>query len=317
MSNGSKIKVLLTYLVFPLAMATYFRKALQNRDDVDLKVAGIYTGSWIPWLGGMNLPEKYAIPPDVSLSFSLHINEYPYEEVTKRLGDWTPDLIIQVDAGFHAKYRPTSGMVVTVGTDPHVLNDFYDVPRKYSDKFFNMQAVYSKDKDIYLPYAYSKYDFYPIHIDGLEDGTWKDKDAVLIGMPYEQRVQWVNELRKRDVSVIFENGPVFDEARALYNRGRIGLNWSSLDDLNCRAFELPAMKLAPVMNLVSDVGRFFDQGTHYLGFKSLPEAVEQVVWLKENPFVAQQMAERAYQNVLPHTYDARVTQILKETGFVV
>ena len=60
----TKIKVLLTYLVYPLAMATYFKKALEHREDVDLKVAGIYTGSWIPWNNGMNLPEKYAIPLD-------------------------------------------------------------------------------------------------------------------------------------------------------------------------------------------------------------------------------------------------------------
>ena len=318
----TKIKILLTYIVYPLAMATYFRKALEHREDVDLKVAGIYTGAWIPWLGGITLPEKYAVPPDVALPFSLNTNEYPYELLKAQLGDWVPDLIIQVDAGFHAKYKPVDGMVVTVGTDPHVLNDFYDTPRKYSDKFFNMQDVYKKSGDVYLPYAYSKYDFYPMEdkfdLDTVGHSVIeKDTDAVMIGMPYEQRVQWVQELRKRGVSVIFENGPVFDEARALYNRGRIGLNWSSLDDLNCRAFELPAMKLAPVMNLVSDVGKFFTQGKHYIGFKGLPEAVENAVWLKEHPLEMNQMAEAAYQNVLPHTFDARVEQILQECGFVV
>jgi hypothetical protein len=316
MSN--KIKVLLTYLVYPLAMATYFRKALQHRDDVDLRVAGIYTGSWIPWMGGMTLPEKYAIPPDIALPLTLGTNEYPYELVKVMLGDWKPDLIIQVDAGFHAKHKPTDGMVVTVGTDPHVLNDFYDTPRKYSDKFFNMQAVYSKPDDIYLPYAYSQYDFYPDIFDEIyEPHRGKDLDAVLIGMPYEQRQQWVNALKSKGVNVFMENGPVFDEARMIYNRGRIGLNWSSLDDLNCRAFELPAMKLAPVMNLVSDIGRFFQQGDHYAGFTRLEEAVENVVYLKEHPLEAPQMAERAYQNVLPHTYDNRVEMILKECGFLV
>jgi hypothetical protein len=309
-----KIKVLLTYLVYPLAMATYFRKALEHREDVDLKVAGIYTGQWIPWMGGMTLPAKYAIPPDVPLPLSLNVNEYPYELIKGQLGDWKPDLVIQVDAGFHAKYKPSDGMVVTVGTDPHVLNEFYDVPRKYSDKFFNMQAVYSKDRDVYLPYAYSKYDCYPM--DDAFMGIPLDTDAVLIGMPYEQRVQWVNELRKRGVRVIFENGPVFDEARELYNRGRIGLNWSSMDDLNCRAFELPAMKLCPVMNKVTDADRIFVDGVDYLSFSNLNEAIEKVVWAKENPDKAQQIAERAYKNVEYETYDERVTTILKETGFV-
>ena len=134
-------------------------------------------------------------------------------------------------------------------------------------------------------------------------------------MPYEQRVQWVDILRSKGVKVIFENGPILDEARHLYARGLIGLNWSSLDDLNCRAFELPAMKLAPVMNLVSDVGKFFIQGNHYLGFREMGEAVEQVMWLLEHSGSLSTMASDAYENVLPHTYDARVEQILKAAGF--
>lgn len=319
----NKIKILLTYLVYPLAMATYFRKALEHREDVDLRVAGIYTGSWIPWGSGMNLPEKYAVPPDVILPLTLGTNEYSYELVKAMLGGWTPDLIIQVDAGFHAKHKPTDGMVVTVGTDPHVLNDFYDTPRKYSDKFFNMQASYSKDGDIYLPYAYSKYDFYPelksdggaTGIDELEKSQ-KDLDAVLVGNTYESRLSWVSELRSRGVSVAHELGPVFDEARALYNRGRIGLNWSTLDDLNCRAFELPAMKLCPVMNRVTDANKFFAEGFNYLPFSNMNEAIEQVIWAKEHPEDAQVFAERAYQNVLPHTYDARVDMLLRECGLI-
>lgn len=312
-----KIKVLLTYIVYPLAMATYFKKALEHRDDVDLKVAGPYTGQFIPWMGGMNLPAKYAIPPDIPLPFPPNIGEYNYEIIKGQLGDWVPDLIIQIDAGLHFKYRPVDGMVVTVGTDPHVLNDWYDTPRKYSDKFFNMQNVYSKSGDIYLPYAYSKYDFYPEQMtDEIGVEQPKDVDCVMIGMPYEQRVQWVNELRKRDVSVIFENGPVFDEARTLYNRGRIGLNWSSLDDLNCRAFELPAMKLFPVMNRVTDSYQFLSN-VDFWEFENLNGAIEGVLWAKDNPEKAKVCAEKVYQMILPHTFDERVTQILKECKFMV
>ncbi len=303
----TKIKVLLLYIVYPMAIGTYFRKALEHRDDVDLKVAGIYTGEWIPWLGGMTLPKKYDNPPDIPLPFSVGVGSVNYDIVKVQLGDWKPDIIINVDAGLHWKYKPADGWVVTVGTDPHVLN--YDEPRSYSDAFFNMQACYSKQGDIYLPYAYSKYDHFPV------DNSIKDTDAVLIGMPYENRVKWVERLRQKGVSVIFENGPVFDEARELYNRGRIGLSWSSMDDLIARVFELPAMKLAPVVNLVPDIARFF-QDKHYLGFTSLDEAVEKVLWLKEHPDKASEMAEEAYQNVIPHTYDVRVEQILKAGGFI-
>ncbi len=305
-----KIKILLTYLIFPLAMATYFKKALQHRDDVDLKVAGTYTGSWIPWNHGMNLPEKYATPPDISLPFSLNVNEYNYELIKAKLGDWVPDLIVQIDAGFHFKYKPSDGMVVTVGTDPHVLNDWYDIPRKYSDKFFNMQKVYSREKDIYLPYAYSKYDVYP------DDTVSKDVDAVLLGLQYEKRVEWISRLRTMGMYVFTENGPVFDEARAIYNRAKIGLNWSTLDDLNCRFFELPAFKICPVMNYVPDAQLFLEPDVDYLQFAGMKEAVEKSMWAKLNPDRAKEIAQRAYNKILPHTFDNRVEMILKECGFI-
>lgn len=308
-----KIKVLLVYIVYPLAMATYFRKALEHRDDVDLRVAGPYTAEWIPWLGGMTVPKKYAIPPDLPLPFPPSIGEINYDIIKAQLGEWKPDIIINVDAGLHFKYKPSDGIVVTVGTDPHVLN--YDAPRSYSDKFFNMQLCYSKPGDIYLPYAYSQYDHYPDFLDECyEPNHGKDTDCVLIGMPYPQRIQWVQALRDRGVSVIFENGPIFDEARALYNRGRIGLNWSSMDDLNARAFEIPAMKLCPVMNVVPDLHRFEHYKSTFI-FGNMNEAIDVVMDAVQNPYMASSVAESAYQQVQGQTYDARIEQIFKECGF--
>lgn len=316
----SKIKVLLVYIVYPLAMATYFKKALEHRDDVDLKVAGPYTGNWMPWLGGMSVPQKYAIAPDVPLPFSPNVGEINYEIIKAQLGDWVPDIIINVDAGLHFKYKPTDGMVVTVGTDPHVLNVWYDAPRTYSDKFFNMQKVYSKAGDIYLPYAYSQHDFYP-EIVQLNDSLFveqeKDLDAVLIGMPYTHvpRVQWVEALKKHGLKVVLENGPIFDEARHYYARAKIGLNWSSMDDLNCRAFELPAMKIYSVMNRVTDL-KDFAFSDHVGIFDDLGGAVDEVLWAMNHPEAAEQEAELAYEAVKGETFDARVEQILKECRFI-
>ena len=323
---ASKIKILCLSLWFPLTMSRYFEKAFRHREDLDFKTCGVYTGAWIPWNFGMELPTKYAIPPDFPLPFRPDVGQINYEIVKAQLGDWIPDIVLTIDAGICWKYKPSDGLVVHIATDPHVLN--YDYQRTISDKFFSMQASYMKSNDEYLPYAYSKYDFYPEEFPvrytagGQLESGWakplKDLDAALIGLQYTHvpRVQCIEELKKRGLNVFTENGPVFDEARAIYNRARIGLNWSTLDDLNCRAFELPAMKLAPVMNLVSDIGKFFVQGEHYLGFRELPEAIENVMWLKEHPLELNQLAERAYQNVLPHTFDARVEQILRTCGFV-
>ena len=319
-----KIKVLMLYLAYPLSMASYFRRALERRTDIDLKIAGIFTGAFIPWMGGMELPQKYVKPIDIPLPFNPNIGVINYELVKAQLGNWKPDIIINIDAGLHWKYKPVEGLVVTVGTDPHVLNDFYDTPRKYSDLFFNMQLSYARGADFYLPYAYDPTVHYPMDGKSLilaENEKWydlsksiieKDADAVLIGMPYEHRVQWVEALRAKGVSVLFENGPVFDEYRELNNRARIGLNWSSLDDLNARAYELAAMKLSPVMNKVSDLER---SGIECATFTTLPEAVDAVMYLKENDKARVELAELAYKSVQGETYDKRISQIFKMAGF--
>lgn len=305
------IKVLMLSIWYPLTMSRYFERAFRRDPNVDLKTTGAFTGSWIPWMGGMNLPEKYAVPPDVPLPFSPAVNRVSYNLVRANLPeDWKPDIVLAVDAGVNWSGKPFEGVVATVATDPHALN--YDEQRKISDKFFNMQRTYSEHGDIYLPYAYDPTVHYPVHIDGLEDGTWKDKDVVLIGMPYQKRVQWIDELQRRNVSVIFENSPIFDEYRVLANRARIGLNWSDQLDLNARFFETPAFGLPLVTNRVPDAHEYMTEGTHYLGFDQLPEAVEKVMYLKDNPEEARKMGELAREAIRPHTYDARVNQILKD-----
>lgn len=300
------IKVLCLSIWYPLAMSRYFEKALRHNELLDVKTCGVYTATWIPWMGGMNLLPKYAIPPDLPLPLAPNVGEVNYELVKAQLGDWKPDLVLTIDAGIRWKYKPTDGIVAHVGTDPHVLN--YDAARRMSDKFFNMQKVYSQSGDIYLPYAYSQYDHFP------DDTVSKDTDAVLIGMPYPERIQWVNALRERGVSVIFENGPVYDEARALYNRGRIGLNWSSMKDLNARAFELAAMKLYPVVNHVPDMD--LHPCFKYFGYyRSMDAAIANVNWAVNHRGEAEGLAEQVYKDIQGQTYDARVNQILKECGF--
>lgn len=317
----SKIKVLLLQIYYPLSMGRYFDRALRRRDDVDLITCGPYTGSWIPWLGGMNVAEKYALPPDIPLPLPPNVGQVNYELVKANLpANWIPDIVLTVDAGIHWRYKPNEGYVAHVATDPHALN--YDYQRTISDKFFNMQLCYSKPDDIYLPYAYDPTVHYPMdntyrYRNYMSDPTIieKDTDAVLIGMPYEQRVQWVNALRSRGVSVIFENGPIFDEYRIQNNRARIGLNWSSLNDLNARAFEIPAMKLYPVINNVPDWWKHESLHHHHI-FNNLGEAVDAVLWARDNPEKARENAEVAYELVQGETYDARVSQILKECKFL-
>lgn len=305
----NKIKVLLLYIVYPLAMGTYFKRALERNPDVDLKVVGPYTGSWIPWTdaqhpGGMSLPEKYAIPPDLPLDLPPNIGRVNYEYIAAQLDGWKPDLVMCVDAGINWVSKPHEGYVVTVGTDPHVLN--YSHARSISDKFFCMQKCYSEPGDIYLPYAYDP----SAHF---STGTEKDIDAVIVGNTYQDRLTWVGELRKHGVSVEHQLGIVFDEARALYNRGRIGLNWSTLNDLNARFFEIPAFGLPMVANRVPDAHLFLTEDEDYVAFSTLPEAVEKVLYLKNNSGERERIAVNGFKKIQGQTYDARIDQILTES----
>jgi hypothetical protein len=313
-----RIKVLCLSIWYPLSMSRYFERAMRRNPAYDLKTVGAYTGSWIPWTDaehpdGMSMPEKYAKSPDLPLPFPPNTQRVNYEFVKAQLGDWTPDIVIAIDAGVNWTHKPQDGYVVTIATDPHVLP--YDHQRKISDKFFNMQLCYKEEKDVYLPYAYDPTVHRPVHIEGLEDGTWKDLDAVLIGNIYQERVQWVSELRKHGVNIEHKLGVIFDEARELANRALIGLNWSSLNDLNARFFETPAFGLAMVANRVPDAHLFLKEDEDYLAFTGLDEAIEKVLYLKKYPSEIERIAYNGYQKIQGETYDARVSQVLQECGF--
>lgn len=300
-----KKTVLMLSRHFPLTMARYFENAFRLREDVELVTVGPYTGSWIPWLGGMYLDNKYANPP--SIQFPQHMSRrFPYEFVKVELDKRgiKPDLIVTVDAGIHWAMRPNENCpVVHVATDPHVLD--YGLPRSYSDFFFNMQSAYMQNGDIHLPYAF--------------DDTWcyreelpKEYDAALVGMPYPNRVNLVNNLRAKGLKVAFENGPVFDEYRKLNNKARIGLNWSSLNDLTCRVFEIMGMGLIPIVNNVPELSMHFRNGEHYLGFDTMDEAVASIVEVAANPDDYNVMWSDAMKLVYAkHTYRHRVAQIME------
>lgn len=306
-----KIKILLLSTWFPLTMSSYFRRALERRPDVELRTVGIFTNTFIPWGGGIHLPQKYAIPPTYPLPFGPEVDTVDYNLVKMYKGDWKPDIVLTVGTNIKWKSKPDEGMVVHVGTDSHVLNWFYDVPRKYSDKFFNMQASYMQAGDLYLPYAYDPTVHYEM------SGVEKDHDVSMIGLPYEMRVNIVNALRAEGFKVIFRNDIAFDEYREENNRALIGINWASMDDLNARAFEIPMMGQVELMNPVTDA---FSMRHHYfaraLQIDSVSSAVRQVKWVMDNKKDAIANLHCMQQEMKGETYDARIQELLTVCGFL-
>lgn len=294
------MKVVLSGIFYPMAILRYFEAALRRREGIELYTVGPFTGSWIPWAGGMHLPVKYAREPNMVLP-KLQ-NYVPITFIEKQL-PWEPDLWLQIDAGFHLHGKPDKGKNVIVGTDPHVLN--YDQQRNFADDFYCMQTPYMQDGDKYLPYAY--------------DPVWhspeqqpQNYDVCLIGLHYDQRTQLVDRLRANGLKVYYDLGPSFDEARVLYNQAPIGLNWSSLKDLTARVFELLGMKRLAVVNRVPDLERFFKDEIDLVIFDNLEDAEQAVMFYHGDTRRAQQIAEQGHKTVEPHTWDARIEQVIND-----
>ena len=298
------MKILLLYKAYPLAMASYFRRALERRQDVELFTSGEFFGQYIPWNGGMEVPMKY--PNVVDLPLPRGVSSPSWGMISNRL-PWKPDIVLNVDAGFHLSSKPDVPYYV-VATDPHVLGDWYSKVRPLADKFFNMQFAYMQEGDELLPYAFDPTCHYPDKMNVQEE-----YDCSIIGLHYPQRDEWVSRLRAKGVKVNYRIGDIYDEYREENNKAWIGLNWSSLEDVTARVFEICAMRMVPVLNRLSGLDALgFEDGRHYLGFSTMDEAVDKVLWAMENRQFAEQIALNAYQFVYNKqmTWDNRVAQIL-------
>ena len=312
--KGKQLKILLLSVWYPLTMSKYFLRAFQRRSDVEIRTIGPYTASTIPWQGGMQLLPKYAECPTYP---TYPVKEmFSWTQAQNLIEDWVPDLVITIGDRIWFDKRPdVKCPVIHVATDPHVVN--YDYARTVCDKFYSMQFFHKKADDIWLPYAFDPSVHFPT-------GVEKTSDCVLVGVDYNNRKELIGKLRQRGTSVIFKNGPVFDEYRELNNQAKIGLTYSCLNDIGARVFELMAMNLTPVIDRVSDLPLLFEENVHYLGFSSVQEGVEKVEWALANADKAKKIADNAYELVWKmnefgypqHSYDARVDRILREVRLV-
>ena len=299
------IKVAIFGIFYPFAMLSYFWRALERRDDVEVITCGPFTGTSIPWRGGMELPIKYVRTPTISLPALSARSKVPSLLFNDML-PWTPDLSLVIDAGWHPSTRPLGKQVALIKTDPHaIIKSHYDVPAKYSDVVFGMQTPYLEPGEIYLPYAYDPEAHYPMK------EVEKIYDVCIVGLAYKERVDIINKCKAKGLLTYYNIGEIYDEYRLRYNQSRIAVNWSSLFDLPTRVFEYAAMGIPMVTNRVPDLSTFFVEKDHYLGASTTNEAVDNVMFLHENPDVAKEMAGNALEKVKFHSWDNRISQILE------
>jgi hypothetical protein len=311
----AKKTVVLSGIFFPLAILRYFEAALKRRPEINLITVGPYPspGTLIPWTSpdpdvaargpGMHLPVKYAIPSTIPLPLDRSFKPFiPISFIEAQLPQ-KPDLWLQIDAGFYLEGRPQNGKNVIVATDPHVLS--YDRQRTFADTFYCMQDCYKAAGDVYLPYAYD-----PVwHAPEKQDRLF---DVCLLGLHYPQRNALIDRLMQNGVKCYYDLGPVYDEARTIYNQAPVGINWSSKNDLTARVFELLGMRRLAVVNNVPDLPRFFRDGRDLVTFATLEEATEKILHYLANEDQLEAIASQGHGTVQPHTWDARINQILED-----
>ena len=294
------MKVVLVGIYYPVAILRYFERALRRRSDIELFTVGPHTGAQIPWNGGMFLKPEYALPiPDMVLPVDARVTTAFVEMQLP----WRPDVWLHINSTWGLIGKPKCGKNLVVGVDPHCIG--YDEARRHADQFFCMQTPYMKDGDIWLPFAYDVECHSPVQ------GVTVEYDAGLVGAPYESRVRLAGELTRRGYKVLFTGyGPAYEEAQQLLAKCLIGLNWSTQLDLCARVFEVMAMGLCPVVNRVPDLAKMsFVEGVHYLGFSSVEEACDQVANAITTCSISS-IALAAKEVVAPHTWDARIAELL-------
>lgn len=301
------IKIGFVSIFYPLFMGRYMLEALLRRKDVEVWTAGPFTGRWIPWQGGMNLPQRYVYTPNLALPAGTP-STLAWNQV-EAAAPWEPDLWINVSSTLQTIGRPNAKYAV-IAADPHVLR--YDDERRKANFFFNMQKPYMSPGDIWLPYGYD-----PIwHAQTTVPMAERNIDCTLIGLPYANRTKLVDALKGRGRTVIYSIGDCYEDARAIYHRSVVGLNWSSLLDTTARCFEIMAYGIVPVLNRVPDLMELFRDGHDFLGFDTLEEALERVRLVMSDPDLAASIGENARRAVEPHSWDARMNQVLEEAGLV-
>jgi hypothetical protein len=307
------MKIAFGCIFYPLMMGRYMLEALLRRDDVEIWTYGPFTGNWIPWADGMYLKDKYVYKPDLPLPIQPGALPVVHYQQVENKAPWQPDLWLEVNAGLQTFGKPETGApYAIIGTDPHVLGGLYDNLRPKADFFFNMQTPYMRPGDLYLPYAYDPIWHAPSNIPMIE----REYDAALIGLQYQNRNSLMGQLRSAGLNIFYQLGIVYDEAREIYHNTKVGINWSSLQDTTARVFELMAMGCAPVLNRVPDLMKIFSDGEDFLGFDSAHEARAHVLNLVNDTFAAERIAKNAQMAVRPHTWDARMDDVLKKVNLI-
>lgn len=268
------------------AAAEYLSRAFEQLKDVRVVKVGPTHGNLMPYkTNGLFVPDSYSVIPDIVLPDTFM--EVPVKYVENKLmeiGITGVDIWLDVHAGFRLSGKPErlGGIRTLFMTDPHThLGKHYtDVQNEY-DMMFNPQLAYWLEipdtKQKYLPYAADEWYRY--------DRLDKVYDVSLVGNLYKERVAYFDEIKRRNRRTYFDVGAGKWDAGKIYNQSIVGFNWSSMNDLVCRVFEVGYSDSVLVTNRVPALAEHFKEGIHFFGFDGFSSAVEVSEFVLKTPEV--------------------------------
>jgi glycosyltransferase involved in cell wall biosynthesis len=106
-----------------------------------------------------------------------------------------------------------------------------------------------------------------------------------------------------------------NEMAEVYAQSKIVFNKSINGDVNMRVFEAMASGALLVTDRIANgLTDLFQEGTHYIGYDTLEEAIKQIDYFLENDDERKRIAASGQQAALAeHTYSHRWEQIIKES----
>jgi len=146
-----------------------------------------YSKTYIPWRGGMHLPEKYAIPPDYEIPWNRRAS-FTFQQAEELMGLRKIDVWVSIDAAYHLRGSPADALNVFVAVDSHCVN--YDVQRQNADFLFNVHRDFMGPGDIHLPVGYSPRWHYPLFAE-------EEYDVMLLGLMYPNRLVAMQQMAWR------------------------------------------------------------------------------------------------------------------------
>lgn len=277
----NKKKVIIAGLAYPVTAAfEYLVRAFKKLPDWEVKTVGPYFSTWIPWTNpktgqaGMIMPERYDFKPDIPLPQNQTF--MPIGMIENMLGDWQPDLWLDVNAGFYLSGKPKHGIHCTFLTDPHCLN--YRPLADYYDYIFNPQTPYllNVPNEYYIPYGADDLWSTPLDLP-------KEIDVMCIGNTYPQRIKLFERLKNLGYKTFFELGIAKMDLPEIFGKSKICINWATLQDCNARVFESMASGILPIHSRVPDLSKLFVENENYLGFDTEDECIAKVELALSHP----------------------------------